>query len=341
MKISIKVILVLLISIALFSCNKSDELPNAVINQLKTNGAILPVHMHGDKNSDVAIVIVHGGPGESAILKREAIGLYRLEEEHLVVYYDQRGSGISEGNVDPESLTIDQMADDLNAVVELVDEISNVSKIFILSLDWGGAIAATYLTKEGLNPKVSGYIASSPGFNARKNMFAMRDTLQGLADLITLADPNAENSLQDFLNQGLFVTEFNYQEYYRVIDGLLGITFNTNYASSPAELPAYIKRSLENNQQFVLENLIFQENHFLIGLDVEPLLPLIPVPTKLIWGSHDLLFPVALARDYGEQLGLASDAEQVSIFYFSAHRPYFEEGDRFYATVATWITFFD
>ncbi|MCB0502283.1 MAG: alpha/beta hydrolase [Bacteroidetes bacterium] len=334
-------ILLTLVMLSFISCKKTNELPNSSINQLRTDGAVLPVHIHGNKNSDVAIVVVHGGPGESGILKRDAVGLYRLEEDHLVVYYDQRASGISEGNVNKESLTIEQMAHDLEAVVELVDEITDVSAIFILSLDWGGAIAATYLTGNTLNPKVNGYIASAPGFNARKNMFAMRDTLQSLANLITINDPEAENVLQNFLNQNLFVNAFNYQEHYRVVDGLLGITFNTNYTTAPVDLPAYTKRSVENNQQYVMENLKFQENHFLFDMDVEPLLPLIPVPTKLIWGSHDLLFPVKLAGDYGEQLGLASDAEQVSIFNFSAHRPYYEEGDRFYATVATWISFFD
>ncbi len=334
-------ILILVFLLGLNSCNKTNELPNSVINQLEVNGAILPVHMHGDKNSDVAIIIVHGGPGESAILKREAVGLFRLEEDHLVVYYDQRGSGISEGNVDAESITIEQMVEDLNGVVELVDEISNASKFFIVSLDWGGAIAASYLASSNINPNIRGYIASSPGYNAVKNMTAARDTLQALADIFTMAAPSEVNNLQIFLNENPEINKFNYQNYYRGIQELLGIVFNSQYQKSEAELPAAIKRNVENNLKYVLENLTFEGDHFLKSLDVEPLLPLIPVPTKVIWGSHDLLFPVKLAQDYANQLGSPSDAELLSIFNYSAHEPYLEEGNRFYAVVSTWITLFD
>lgn len=329
-----------LLVVALVGCKDGDVLPNSIINQLEHQGAVMPVHIYGNNNSETAIIIVHGGPGESAILKRDAVGLNRLEEEHLVVYYDQRGAGVSEGNVDPNSITINQLSEDLNAVIELVDEITNAEKIFLVSLDWGGAIAATYLTSTNYNDKVKGYIASNPGFNAARTMNASLDTLQIVVNDLEANSPGSGVVLQDYLFQTFNINQFNYEAHYRVVDGLLGIEFFQNYTTASVDLPGFSKRQVEQNLLFSQQNLQANNGPFLDSLNVEPLLSQIPVPTKIIWGTHDLLFPVQLAESYQNQLGDVSSNEQISYFRVSAHRPYYEEGDRFYAVVSTWVSLF-
>jgi pimeloyl-ACP methyl ester carboxylesterase len=332
---------ILLLVSTIFSCQKEEVLPTSIYNQLQHEGAVMPVYMHGNSESDIAIILVHGGPGESAILKRDAVGLYRLEEEHLVVYYDQRASGISEGNVDAASITLEQYVSDLNAVVELVDEITDVEKIFLVSLDWGASVAVSYLTSATLNPKVKGYIATNPAFNARRTMQASLDTLQFIADQFEAVEPGSAIALIDYINQNSSINRFNYETHYRVVEGLFGIEFNQNYVTAPIDLPGYMKRQVNQNLAFVQQNFSIDGSHFLEALDVEALLPEIPVPTKMIWGTHDLLFPAQFATQYQALLGEASAAEQPSFFKESANRPYYEEGNRFYAVVATWVTLFD
>ncbi len=331
---------ILLLCLAFFGCKNDGVLPNSIINQLENDGAVMPVHIYGNKDSEKAIIIVHGGPGESSILKRDAIGFYRLEEEHLVVYYDQRAAGISEGNINPESISIEQLTNDLNAVVELVDEITNAEQFFLVSLDWGAAVATNYLASDLINEKVEGYIATNPGFNAAKNLNASLDTLQVIVDELEAGAQGAGQALQEYLFQNPSINKFNYEAHYRVVENLLGIEFFQEYETANVDLPGFSKRQVEQNLLYSQAHLSFRNNHFLDALDVEDLLPEIPVPTKIVWGTHDLLFPSQLAVDYRNQLGSVSDGEDVSYFRVSAHRPYYEEGDRYYALVSTWISLF-
>lgn len=340
MMLSSRIYIWLIILLTVVSCKKDDVLKLGVYNQLEHEGATLPVYVHGNTESNVAIIVVHGGPGESAILKRDAIGFYRLEQDYQVVYYDQRASGITEGNVDESTITIDQMAKDLDAVVELVEQTTEVEKIFLVSLDWGSSIAVTYLTSSNYDEKVMGYIATNPGFNGFKNLNTSLDTLQVIANQFEAVEAGSGDALQNYINQTPIINQFNYEAHYRVLDGLLGIEFFQDYVKAPVVLPGYSKRQVENNLLFVQQNLTFGENPFFESMDVENLLIDIPIPTKFIWGTHNLLFPSQQAVEYQSMLGSISDEEQVSYFRFSANRPYYEEGDRFYAVISTWITFF-
>ena len=321
----------------LFSCKKEETVLLDFVVQLENAGAVMPVHIHGNEESEAAFIVVHGGPGESGILKREAIGFYGLEAEHKVIYYDQRASGLSEGNVAVSSISVEQMAEDLNAVVELVDQVTSTTEIYLVSLDWGAAIAVQYLSSSNFNDKVKGYVASSPGFNSMRNLNEMRDTLYGLVDTLNVLSNGAGSDLQAFLDLNPEVDQFNYREYTDAVQILFGIVFNQNITTSGVEPPGYIKQALENNERFVLENWTYGGSHFLESLDVEDLLGDIPVPTKLVWGAHDLLFPASLAPYYLEKLGVPSDAERVSIFPFSAHQPYLEEGVKFQGLLSAWI----
>jgi pimeloyl-ACP methyl ester carboxylesterase len=334
-------LILFVLALTIFSCKKEDVLPSSTYTQLAHEGAVMPVYMHGNTESDVAIIIVHGGPGESAILKRDALGFNRLEDDHLVVYYDQRASGISEGNVSPSSINLEQYSKDLNAVVELVDELTNIEKFFLVSLDWGAGIAVTYLTSANLNPKVKGYIATNPGFNAVRTMQSSLDTLQFIVNQFEAFEPGSAIALQDYINQNSVINQFNYETHYRVVEGLFGIVFNQNYVAASVALPGYMKRQVSQNLSFVQQNFQAGNGHFLENLDVEGLLSSVPVPVKIIWGTHDLMFPSNVANQYQDLFGDASSAEQPSFFQLSANRPYYEEGDRFYAVVATWVTLFD
>ncbi|MCP4124940.1 MAG: alpha/beta hydrolase, partial [Bacteroidetes bacterium] len=331
MKRSIGFILVIALLMSMFSCDKQDVLPVSVINQLQVEGAVLPVHMHGNQESNVAVIVVHGGPGESAILKRNAVGLHRLESEHLMVYYDQRGCGISEGNVDEASMSVEQMAKDLHAVVQMVLATRGVDNIFIMSLDWGSATVVNYLTGSLTDGEVKGYVAVSPAFNAEITMKrSVQEIIDIAEELLDDSDPTndelAENILI-FYDQNSIITKFNYEEHYRLVEAIRGIVLFDDVEFSEAEFPAYINSSLENNELFALSNWTYNNEDFLQTLDVEGDLRSIEVPVKIIWGFWDRLFPVSLADNYENSFGPASSREITSVFPFSAHRPYLEEGE--------------
>ena len=84
------------------------------------------------------IVVVHGGPGmDHASL---AADLEPLTRTHRLIYYDQRGGGLSTLPKDTKLLTIGHHVDDLEALRKHL----GLRKITILAHSFGPAIAALY-----------------------------------------------------------------------------------------------------------------------------------------------------------------------------------------------------
>jgi len=123
---------------------------------ISVNGTQLHAETFG--NSDSAMVIfLHGGPGadyQNGLAVKQLAG-----NGYYVVFYDQRGSGLSKRHK-KESFTIQQMFDDLSAVIQHY-RTSPTQKIFLFGHSWGAILAAGYINQ---NPsKISGVIFAEPG----------------------------------------------------------------------------------------------------------------------------------------------------------------------------------
>jgi proline iminopeptidase len=84
------------------------------------------------------VIVVHGGPGMDH-LTLEA-DLTPLEKHHRVIYYDQRGGGLSSLPADPALLTIEHHVADLEALRKAL----GLEKVTLLAHSFGPAVAASY-----------------------------------------------------------------------------------------------------------------------------------------------------------------------------------------------------
>lgn len=124
------------------------------IPSLEVNGTKLHVETYGNKNSE-PLLVIHGGPGNDFLY---LLDLSALADEYYVIFYDQRGSGLSE-RVPVDELTYDNMILDLEA---LADHFRNDRKINMIGHSWGAMLASAYL---GRNPdKVDRIVLAEPGF---------------------------------------------------------------------------------------------------------------------------------------------------------------------------------
>jgi proline iminopeptidase len=84
------------------------------------------------------LIVIHGGPGltQDYLLPQ----MYRLAENNLLIFYDQRGCGKSTGEINSETITIDQFVSDLEAIRQAF----HFDKISILGHSWGGVLAMNY-----------------------------------------------------------------------------------------------------------------------------------------------------------------------------------------------------
>ena len=101
------------------------------------------------------VIVVHGGPGNDY---RSLLSLRALSDEYYVVFYDQRGTGLSP-RVSAAELTFDSTVSDLNLIV---DYVSGGRKVNLIGHSFGGMIVSPYLGK--YPEKVDHAVLSEPGF---------------------------------------------------------------------------------------------------------------------------------------------------------------------------------
>jgi len=124
-----------------------ESLPYTEIDGYKFHSEIF-----GDPKS-IPIIVVHGGPGgDYEYLK----ALKDLAKNHRVIFYDQRGNGLSP-RVDT-GLTIEKNLADLHAIVQYF---SSEGQVKLIGHSWGGMLVAGYLSAHP--EKVSQAVIIEPG----------------------------------------------------------------------------------------------------------------------------------------------------------------------------------
>lgn len=101
------------------------------------------------------VIVVHGGPGGDY---RYLLPLEPLSDEYQVVFYDQRGSGLSP-RVGDAQLGLERHVDDLQAVI---DSISPHAPVRLVGHSWGAMLAAVYLDRHP--DRVSHAVLAEPAF---------------------------------------------------------------------------------------------------------------------------------------------------------------------------------
>ena len=95
---------------------------------IETNGATLYYKTFG---SGEPIVVLHGGPGFD---HRQFLPfIEELAVNYKVILFDQRGTGLSSGSVDSDSINIDNFIADIDAVRETFD----IEKMNLMGHSWG------------------------------------------------------------------------------------------------------------------------------------------------------------------------------------------------------------
>jgi len=101
------------------------------------------------------LIVLHGGPG---LDHRYLLNLQALADQYQLVFYDQRGSGLSP-RVPASTITVDSFIEDLDA---FVDHFGQGRPVHLLGHSWGAMLASAYT---GAHPaKVARLVLAEPGF---------------------------------------------------------------------------------------------------------------------------------------------------------------------------------
>lgn len=163
-----KLIPVLILVFILSACTKGrliNEEGNLVPKTVVSDGSLPSITVNGSRfhaetfgnPTDKMLVILHGGPGSDY---RYLLNCKEFANHgYYVVFYDQRGSGLSERHR-KNSYSIGVMIDDLDAVIAHY-RTSPTQKIFLLGHSWGAMLATAYINQ---HPNViRGVVLGEPG----------------------------------------------------------------------------------------------------------------------------------------------------------------------------------
>lgn len=127
---------------------------DAGLPRLELYGYTYHAETYGDPSSPTVIVL-HGGPGGDY---RSLLGLKELADYYYVVFFDQRGAGLSE-RVPKSELTYQGALEDLDAIV---DYYGDGQPVHLVGHSWGAMLGSGYL---GYAPeKVASAVLAEPGF---------------------------------------------------------------------------------------------------------------------------------------------------------------------------------
>ena len=124
------------------------------IPHVTINGVTFHTETFGDPTNPV-VIVVHGGPGWDY---KSLLSLKNLSDEFYIVFYDQRGTGLSP-RVEKEALTLESYLDDLNAIINLY---AKDKKVNLIGHSWGAMLVSAYIGKHP--ERVRHVVLAEPGF---------------------------------------------------------------------------------------------------------------------------------------------------------------------------------
>lgn len=129
---------------------------DASLPAIDVNGSRFHAETFGNP-ADKMLVVLHGGPGSDY---RYLLNCKEFANHgYYVVFYDQRGSGLSKRHRKNE-YSIQVMLDDLHAVIAHYRS-SASQKIFLLGHSWGAILASAYINQ--YTNAIRGVILGEPG----------------------------------------------------------------------------------------------------------------------------------------------------------------------------------
>jgi proline iminopeptidase len=132
-----------------------DEDPT--LPSISVNGTHLHSETLGNPN-DPLLVVLHGGPGGDYryLLKCRQFAA----DGYYVVFFDQRGSGLSRRHPKESYTSVQLFIDDLDAVIKYYRRRDD-QKVVLLGQSWGAMLATAYINQHP--GEISGVILSEPG----------------------------------------------------------------------------------------------------------------------------------------------------------------------------------
>ena len=335
----------LLVFLILGSCTKSEFLSEGDFFHLNHKGANMPVWVNGNFDSDVMIITVHGGPGDSGMGFSLSKGFENLEEDYLLCYWDQRYSGMTQGRYDKATMHPDQFIEDLSKVVTLVQEKYGEKSYFILGHSWGGQLSAGYLGRNNNDDKFKGWIDLNGSIYGDLESQLMKEwILERVPD--ELAEPDADieywQYIIDWYEENPAPGNYSAFQPYAYAIALGGDVYDLDKYLEENKIP-YSELIFKSMFSLSFYNNSFSDSRDQVVFDeinYTPELAEITIPSLMLWGADDGIVPAKVADYVYENLGTLDVNKRVVKIAECAHGPQNEHPEVFYQEINDFVNAF-
>jgi len=242
------------------------------------------------------LVLMHGGP--SADL-HTMLSFKPLADQFTLVFYDHRCNGRSEG-AEVTSLSMENLTADADALRQAL----GFDQWAVLGHSFGGYVAMEYALRYPQN--LSHLLLVDTG---AENRWAQENASKLLAE--RGFSPEIVNLAHRFLNGQIEPDE--------ALPALMKLGDAYTYHLSPRLMPTALIYGLQTKLQ--PEALIYSETHFLKGWTVLDRLGEIKVPTLVMAGREDFIFP----PEAQEELAAGIPNAHLVIIDRASHSPHLEQ----------------
>ena len=350
-------IILFLSTVLLSACAKEIPVPAHYISDhfwVHNKGADMYVSARGNSTANTIIINVHGGPayGAQQIHLSRPLVYEKLEEKAIVVYYDQRGIGLSTGNFSKNLYSLPQFVEDLDHVIEVVNhKYGKHNSIFLLGRSWGGMLTAEYLTEPARAVKISGWIEVAGAHDAVLTKSAGKQQLietaneqiilgnsvsqwEKLKSFAASFDPDAEHT-DAYQQLTTYWEKAAEAQQLLTTDGIIHEEVSVNGLSERdiQRYSAYDPLGVTWNNWAGPEEKIWSS---LAVYSVTPKLAQVTLPILFIWGKYDFIVPSALATSAFQRTGTPQGDKFLRIYEDQAHYP-MGNADRFLSDVLPFI----
>ncbi|MGI8476607.1 MAG: alpha/beta fold hydrolase [Thermomicrobiales bacterium] len=253
-----------------------------------------------------ACFVLHGGPGMDHSYFKP--WLSPLAENMQLVYVDHRGTGRSE-RVALETCTIEQMADDLEALRELL----GLGMVNLLGNSFGGFLAQIYAVRHPQSIRRVILVSTSPS----------HEFYPAAEKELERTGTSEQKAVAGDLFAGRIETEEEFMRWWEI---MMPLYFAHWDAKRGDEM---IKRGVDNPKVAA-----YMFRHEIPKFDVRGHLKSMKVPTLVIAGRRDWVTPVGESEIIADGI----PGSELVVFEESGHMPFIEEQEKFVSAVRRFIS---
>ena len=317
---------------------QGNPLPGSIatLETVKLNGSEQWLSIRGTNMHNPVLLWLAGGPGGSQ-LATERYHLGGLEEQFVVVNWEQPGAGKSYHAVSHSTLTSERYISDGYALVEYLKQRFGQEKIYLAGESWGSALGIMLVQRypelfhafAGTGQMVDFVETELQDYDFSMRLAQERGDTAKVEKLKAQGPPPYFTGDATWKQANYLLDGFNYMNEDPAIDNSDG--FNTFQDLLSPEYGLYDK---VNWARGVLDSggVMFPQL-WEVDVDFRRDAPSLKVPVYFLIGRHDVNAPTAIAEEYYRML----DAPHKEWIWFerSGHNPWVTEPKRFVDVVVT------